>query len=283
MTGPGRATGSIASEVETPARRTPPAPGSGRPPQEQAGNLSTTGTPQLPLALAGDPLRLDAFEPGTNEAALASVQRLAAERSGCITLWGPPGSGKSHLLRGAIRAARVGGAEEDALLYLAGAELGSLAARLAAGRLEGYGLIALDADAGSWGEPEFEEAVFRACHRARGGELALIVALPAHPEQAGIRLADLRSRLLGGECFRLAPADDATRRRILARRAGEAGLELGDEALDYLLARLPRDLHSLCGFVDRLDRASLAEQRRPTVPFLRSLIEWSELDPRLPL
>jgi DnaA-homolog protein len=245
----------------------------------------TTTTPQLPLALAGDPARLETFEAGANAAALRAVAALATEPRGCITLWGPPGTGKTHLLRGAITAAREAGAV-DASLLLGGADLGGLPERLAGDRLEQYRLLALDiagGDWGDWGERAFEEAVFRACHRARGGELGLLIALPAHPEQAGIALADLRSRLLGGDCFRLAPPDEATRRRILAGRAVAAGLELGDEALDYLLARLPRDLHSLCGFIDRMDSASLAEQRRPTVPFLRSLIEWSDLDPRLPL
>jgi len=37
--------------------------------------------------------------------------------------------------------------------------------------------------------------------------------------------------------------------------------------------RLPRDLHSLFAVLDQLDEASLAAQRRLTIPFLREALE----------
>jgi DnaA family protein len=43
--------------------------------------------------------------------------------------------------------------------------------------------------------------------------------------------------------------------------------------LDWLFARTQRDLGSLTALLDRLDRESLAAQRRITVPFLRELLE----------
>jgi len=43
--------------------------------------------------------------------------------------------------------------------------------------------------------------------------------------------------------------------------------------LDWLFAREKRDLGSLLGVLDRVDAASLAAQRRVTVPFLRKLLE----------
>ena len=39
--------------------------------------------------------------------------------------------------------------------------------------------------------------------------------------------------------------------------------------LDYLMRRSERDLASLTALLDRLDKASLAAQRRITIPFLR--------------
>jgi len=267
------------------------------PTREQSSLEARAGSPQLPLELAGAAARLATFEPGPNAPALAAVTRLARTCSGCVTLWGPAGSGKSHLLSAAVQAIRElrsvarphdrdeadqgdpAGTPNDSptrdLLHLEGAAITTLATLIAGPRLDAFALIALDTRVDDWGRPAFEEAVFRACHRARAGELGLLLALPAHPAETGIALADLRSRLLGAECFRLAPVDEVTRRRIVAQRASARGLTLSDEALDYLLARLPRDLHTLCDFIDRLDRASLAEQRRPTLPLLRSLMEAS--------
>jgi DnaA family protein len=48
---------------------------------------------------------------------------------------------------------------------------------------------------------------------------------------------------------------------------------LSEEAAAYLVHRLPRDLHSLFAVLDRLDEASLAAQRRLTIPFLREALE----------
>ena len=38
------------------------------------------------------------------------------------------------------------------------------------------------------------------------------------------------------------------------------------------MRRLPRDMASLCGWLERLDHASLAAQRRLTVPFVRDVL-----------
>jgi DnaA family protein len=42
--------------------------------------------------------------------------------------------------------------------------------------------------------------------------------------------------------------------------------------LDWLFRRVGRDLGSLTQLLDRLDRESLAAQRRITVPFLREKV-----------
>jgi DnaA family protein len=48
---------------------------------------------------------------------------------------------------------------------------------------------------------------------------------------------------------------------------------LDEAALEWLLKRVGRDLAGLTGLLDRLDQASLAAQRRVTVPFLRKVLE----------
>ena len=55
-------------------------------------------------------------------------------------------------------------------------------------------------------------------------------------------------------------------------RAQRRGLQIDDAAIDWLLKRVDRDLVSLTALLDRLDRESLAAQRRLTVPFLRQLL-----------
>jgi DnaA family protein len=49
-------------------------------------------------------------------------------------------------------------------------------------------------------------------------------------------------------------------------------LILEDAAVDWLLTRTDRDLGSLVLLLDKLDRESLAAQRRITVPFLKQVL-----------
>jgi DnaA family protein len=87
-----------------------------------------------------------------------------------------------------------------------------------------------------------------------------------------LSLPDLRSRL--SQCTRvvLSPLDDEARREVLRERARRRGLALDEAAIDWLLRRRGRDLATLTGLLDVLDRASLAAQRRITVPFLREVL-----------
>jgi DnaA family protein len=78
-----------------------------------------------------------------------------------------------------------------------------------------------------------------------------------------------------GACTQIAlkPLAEAERRALLRSRAAARGIEFDDAVLDWLFAREKRDLASLLGVLDRIDAASLAAQRRVTVPFLRKLLE----------
>jgi DnaA family protein len=98
----------------------------------------------------------------------------------------------------------------------------------------------------------------------------VVYAARGNPASLGLRLPDLLTRL--GQCVRvlLEPLDEAGRREVLRQRAGRRGLELDEPVLDYLLRRVDRDLASLTVLLDRLDKASLAAQRRITIPFLRT-------------
>lgn len=58
----------------------------------------------------------------------------------------------------------------------------------------------------------------------------------------------------------------------LRAEAGRRGLKLTDEVVWYLLHHLPRDLASLNGVLEVLDRHSLAEQRPVTLPLIREAL-----------
>jgi len=225
--------------------------------------------PQLPLALRYPPdQRLETFV-AAPEGAVAQM-RAAATTPGADWLYlaGAAGTGKSHLLLAAC-------AEADAQ----GRRAGYLPLAAARGRmrdaieaLDGNDLIALDGLDAIAGERDDEIALFDAHNRARAAGRTVLYAAREQPDALALVLPDLRSRL--SQCARivLAPLDDAGRREMLQQRAQRRGWTLDDVAADWLLRRVGRDLAGLAALLDRLDRASLAAQRRVTVPFLRQVL-----------
>ena len=71
----------------------------------------------------------------------------------------------------------------------------------------------------------------------------------------------------------LRPLDEEAVTAALASRARVRGLQLPDETAQYLLRRFPRDLRTLFALFDTLDSASLIEQRRLTIPFVKSVLD----------
>jgi DnaA family protein len=222
---------------------------------------------QLPLALRWPPdQRLDGYV--GNALALAQVRRLAAgEGDDALLLVGPPGSGKSHLLIGACAAAEAVGLR---VRYLPLAAMAGHVAEAVVG-CEGE-LVCVDGLETIAGMRADEVALFHLHNRVRDGGGRLLYASRAIPGELALALPDLGSRL--GQCTRaiLAPLDEAGRREAFVQRAARRGLELDDAVLDYLFRRIGRDLGTLGALLDRLDRESLAAQRRVTVPFLRALL-----------
>jgi len=229
-------------------------------------------TPQLPLALRWPRRqRFEYFHAGANAPALAAVQALAGDSDApWVYLYGAPGSGRSHLLMAACQAANAAG---QIVQYLPLATLGDTAAALRG--VAGSELLALDDLDAIAGNREAEHALFDLYNRAKAEGSALLFAATTTPSQLELVLPDLRSRLGACTQFALKPLDDDERRAVLQAQATSRGIQLDSSVLDWLFARYARDLGALLELLDRLDQASLAAQRRITVPFLRGFLRES--------
>jgi len=232
---------------------------------------SPAGAAQLPLALRCPPdQRFETFV-GAPAGALAQLRAFARGDAGtgeALYLAGPAGTGKTHLLLAACAEAETSG-RRTAYLPLSAAA-GRLREALEA--FEHADLVALDGLDAVAGTREDEIALFDAHNRARDAGRRLLYAAHVAPDALPLTLPDLRSRL--SQCVRLMlePLDDAGRADVLRLRAQRRGLQLEDAAIEWLLRRVDRDLASLTELFDRLDRESLAAQRRLTVPFLRRVL-----------
>lgn len=246
-----------------------PHPPVGRAPSDTSPASPPPISAQLPLSLRPQPdQRLDTFV-APPDGALDQLRALASgAHADWVYLSGPAASGKTHLLLGVCAAARDAGRRAAYLpLAAAGGRLGD-----ALDAMEGHDVLALDGVESIIGRRDDEVALFDAHNRARASGTALVYAARQSPDALSPGLPDLHSRL--SQCTRvlLSPLDDAGRREVLRTRALRRGWTLEDAALDWLMRRVGRDLTGLTVLLDRLDQASLAAQRRVTVPFLRQVL-----------
>jgi DnaA-homolog protein len=229
---------------------------------------------QLPLSVRlRDTARLASFVPGGNREVFEVVAAGPLTAPRVLWIWGKPGTGKTHLLQAACAAvAQAGGSAT----YL------DLSTAATPGWLEGcenLDLVCLDGLESVASDAGWNDAVFRLHTLMQDGAARLFTASTSPPAALDFTLPDLRSRLLAASVHQLHELDEAGQAEALRLRAAGRGLDLSAEGALYLVHRLPRDMHSLCAVLDRLDEAALVAQRRLTVPFLRQALEAQGLGP----
>lgn len=221
---------------------------------------------QIPLALlAPSAHSFDTFLPGANAEALAYLLGLVPGDPP-VLLWGPTGSGKTHLLQALGQRWQAAGQ-----------------------RVAWYG-----ADASlPWELPAHESLLLLDdCHRFDAGRqhaaFALFVAsagqgytVVATADAPAVDLPvreDLRTRLGWGPSFALQPLREAEMRAALRREADRRGLLLSEDVLSYLLTRFERNLKGLMSLLERLDEFALISKRALTLPLLKAMLADEKID-----
>lgn len=225
---------------------------------------------QFPLMLSlKHSATLDNFVLGSNSQAVAEIYSCTkTKHGGYLYLWGLGGTGKSHLITSAAKAGDDNGL---AVAYIPLSRAPELSHEILTD-IEHMDLVCLDDIHHIAGDQIWEEALFHLFNRTRELATNLIITANCSPSALQLNLPDLVSRLTSGLSYRLAPLDDATKMELLQDRAEKRGMELTVETADYILKHHSRDTASLLAFLEQLDHASLAAQRKLTIPFVRSLI-----------
>jgi DnaA family protein len=232
---------------------------------------------QLPLGVQlPDTASFESYYAGPNAEAVAALRRAtAADAPALLLLYGPPATGKSHLLQALTRVA----ARERACAYVPLRELIAEGGAPGAGPddvldgLERSALVCLDDVDAALALPGWPLALLRLLDalRAHGGRA--VIAAPAAPDRLRLELPDLRTRLAAAAVYGLKPLSDADRGVLLLERAQARGLELPADAARQLLERLPRDAGSLIAALDRLDHDLLAARRKLTPAFVQQWLK----------
>ncbi len=226
---------------------------------------------QLALAIQlNDEATLADFCWGSNALLQQQINSsLAGEGERLFYLWGGTGSGKSHLLQACCQALN----NNASAIYLPLQILKEWGPE----SIEDLGeqtLIAIDDIDAIAGDRGWEEALFHLYNRIRdNGKTILVISARQPLALLPIQLADLRSRLAWGLVVQLNELTDEDKIRTLQQYATKRGFELPASVGQFLINRCARNMHDLHQLLDQLDKASLAAQRKITVPFVKVILD----------
>ena len=205
---------------------------------------------------------LDNFVAGRNAEVLQALRESAAgsQPERFIYLWGEPNGGKTHLLHAFVEAVSRRGLKS---VYVQCSEA-------LPDDLEGCDAVALDDVDRLDGEGQI--ALFNLYNRLREGRGRLLTSGPCAPAQLPMR-PDVVTRLGWGLVYQIHGLSDDEKVQALHAHAASRGFRLGAGVAEYLLRHWRRDLPSLLGALDTLDRYSLETKRPITVPLLRETLQ----------
>ncbi len=179
----------------------------------------------------------------SNAAAVALVDSWPQWPTPSALLVGPPGSGKSHLAEVWRRNANA-------------ATISSIAAGSVDELRPGAALVVEDLP----GEALDEKALFHLLNHAREVKAHVLLTAREHPQNWGIELPDLASRLNALPIAMIGLADDALLRGVLLKLFADRQISVDESLLSYMISHMPRSLETARHAVGEIDRMAL-EQR----------------------
>ncbi|GAB4391912.1 MAG: regulatory inactivation of DnaA Hda protein [Kiloniellaceae bacterium] len=224
-----------------------------------------TSPAQLPLDLGHRPAlaREDFLVAPSNEVAVAWIDRWPDWPARALAIFGPPGSGKTHLCQ---VWRQTSGAIEITAEMLRGDEPPAYLGEARACVVEDVAGCLPD-------EPEVARRLLHLYNMMleRGG--FLLLSDREAPARWACPLADLRSRLSGMQAVALGEPDDALIEAVLVKLFADRQLAVGADVVRFLAARIERSFAAARRVVAAIDRAALAKRRQITVPLARAVLQ----------
>lgn len=140
--------------------------------------------------------------------------------------------------------------------------------------VEEVDLLCLDDVDAVLGNADWEEALFNCYNRCLSSSTRVVISAHQSISELQVKLPDLRSRLHSFVAFRLPRLDDDALLAAFKLRAQLRGLAMSNGLAEYIFLRCERDFASLIAVLERLDKVSLVEKRRLTVPFVKAVMQW---------
>lgn len=196
----------------------------------------------------------EAFVSGRcNAQALAALDAWPAWPSGALALFGPEGSGKTHLARDWAERAMAVTLDRNA------PDIASA---------DGRAALLEDVDQGIDGE-----ALFHLMNQAQRHGASLLLTARKPPALWNARLADLRSRLNALHVAEIEAPDDAVLIGVLEKFFRERNIRPHEDVYPYLLRRMERSIRGAEEIVRRLDETDHELMRPVSRVLAREILE----------
>ena len=187
-------------------------------------------------------------------------------------LWGAKGTGKTHLLQAICnQCANL----KQSAVYLPMQELVQLNENIIED-MHQYDVLCIDDIEMVLGKELWDRQLFNLINELRANNKNLVMTSSLNPNAIEVSIPDLASRLVWGPVYKLNVLEDAEKEMAIQAHAKARGLEISAEVCSYLFKRFPRGLDKLIGLLDELDEQSLVQQRKVTVPFVKSVLETNQ-------
>ncbi|WP_448568555.1 DnaA regulatory inactivator Hda [Thalassotalea ganghwensis] len=186
---------------------------------------------------------------------------------GCY-LFGQKGVGKSHLMHSCCSFATE---HKLTSICLSLKDITSYDVDVLDG-LEHMNVVCLDDIDVIAQQDNWQQGVFDLYNRVGEQGNKIIISGNKAINELNLTLPDLVSRLSWGYVEQLKALEDDEKLEALQFRASQRGLVLNYEVANFLITRLSREMKSLLEALDELDKASIREQRKITIPFIKQVL-----------
>ncbi|MEK9993346.1 MAG: DnaA/Hda family protein [Hydrogenophilales bacterium] len=178
-----------------------------------------------------------------------------------IYLWGPSAVGKTHILIATIKKFLNLNKEVIDLSFIDDNDTFDL------GSIDLFFLDDIDRADG-----KIQNNLFNIFNMSENENAAIFITGSLPPNQMSLR-PDLRTRISQCLVLNLKELEDEEKKDVLLKRSYFMGINLKLEIIDYLVKNYNRNMHELIKLIEKIDKESIIQKKRITIPFIKSFME----------
>ena len=178
-----------------------------------------------------------------------------------IYLWGPSAVGKTHILIATVKKFLNLNKEVIDLSLIDENDTFNL------GTIDLFFLDDIEV-----ADHKIHNNLFNIFNMSENENATILITGNLPPNQMSLR-PDLRTRLSQCLVLNLKELEDEEKKDVLLKRSYFMGINMKLEIVDYLVKNHNRNMHELIKLIEKIDKESIIQKKRITIPFIKSFME----------